>query len=187
MSFYLDNEDAPYPVLAAHHQTNRQPHALDSEHLRHACHIQSKSSETQTQPHRPSLAHHTHSTHTHKASNDGTVNDDDTHDEGDAEKAATDKNILPKKRATRNSTASDIKKTQMAYYKHDAAWTDILESAKNEYRLHIHTRDPFPERTQSTLRRAGVCVLEMIAAYENDPSNEEEHDDSKGFLFCRSV
>jgi hypothetical protein len=88
--------------------------------------------------------------------------------------------VPPKKRAARNSHGVlEPSPRTMVFYRDDAAWTDILESAKNEYRLYIHKHKAFPVRNLESLQRAGLCVTEAITAHMNDPDFSEDLDDSK--------
>jgi hypothetical protein len=107
-------------------------------------------------------------------------NDGDGDDEDKSEDAG--EKPAPKKHATQNSSETlEPTPRQMGFYRRSAAWTDILESAKHEYRLYIHTRKAFPVRNLETLQRVGLCVTEAIAAHVNNPDVLEELDDSKCF------
>lgn len=104
---------------------------------------------------------------------------EDADDDADNEAEEADEEaVLQAKRAIRNSQESEPLPTQMQFYRGNAPWTDILEHAKHDYRLYIHTRNPFPERTAETLRIAGDFVLERMAQYEEDQRNKEPLDDS---------
>lgn len=138
IEFYPD-EDTSYSVLDAHHNTNRRVRAPDGEDLTRARDHQS-AGET------PSLSKQRHD---NKMSlEDEDANDDDADNE--AEKDEEDA-VLMKKRAARNSQESEPLPTQMQFYRDNGPWSDILECAKYDYRLYIHTRNPFPAQTAETL------------------------------------
>jgi hypothetical protein len=155
ISFHPVAEEAPYSVLAAHYKTNRQPRAPDHQDLQQA-------------PVRDARGRYPN----------------DTEDEDNAEDQIKrelwkDNTTPPEKRTPRHSHPSTAKQTQLGYYKHDSGWVDILESAKNLYRLHVHTREAFPPRTRKNLQHAGRCIMERIAAYEADNANTEPLNQSK--------
>lgn len=83
-----------------------------------------------------------------------------------------DSGPLVKKRAPRNSKTGNnraVKPTQMAYY--SGAWLDVLEKAKFNYRLFLHTAadDPFPQRCQESLADALNCLVKAIAEHMDNP------------------
>ena len=87
-----------------------------------------------------------------------------------------------KSRATRHLKANKVqgpKPTQMGYY--SGAWVDVLKDAKNLYRLHLHTTDPFPEHDLKTLQDAHDCLLEAITTHESSavvaPLEESKYND----------
>lgn len=141
--FYPD-EDAPYSVLDAHHNTNRRVHAPDSEDLTCARDHQSAAGETS------SLSKQRHDNKMRLMDED--ANDEDADNEAEEDE---DDAVLKKKRATRNSQESEPLPTQMQFYRNSPPWTDILEHTKYDYRLYIHSRNAFPVRTAETLRIAG--------------------------------
>lgn len=161
-------EEAPYSVLDAHHKTNRKICAPNAEALAKAQDDEPTSTSKSKQRHEVKMRHQ---------------HERDDNDDADNEAEDEDDAVIKKKRATRNSQESEPVPTQMQYYKDDAAWTDILENAKHAYRLYVHTHNPFPERSADTLQRAGECILEKIAAYEDDPRNTRPLDDSNTTFF----
>ncbi|KAF9455601.1 hypothetical protein BDZ94DRAFT_1277848 [Collybia nuda] len=171
-----EDDEASYSVLAAHYKTNRKVRAPNNKHLTQARNQQSRSL----------VEAHTETRQVHHHTNIDNTNNNDA--DSESEDRANNVTKLPRKqRSNRATQDSEPMPTQMQYYKDSAAWTDILENAKNEYRLYIHTRDPFPERTKATLQRAGDCVLEMITAYEDDPRNKEPLDNSYYNLRSMSI
>lgn len=71
----------------------------------------------------------------------------------------------PKTRRSR-TTNNDIRPSQLRFY--SGTWIDTLIAAKNNYRLFIHTEDPFPERTSESLEDARNCLLEAIAKFKEE-------------------
>ena len=77
-----------------------------------------------------------------------------------------------KKRAPRNSKIGSNhlpKPTQMAHY--SGPWLDVLEKAKFNYRLYLHTvsENPFPQRGEQTLKDAFDCLLKAMAEHNHNP------------------
>ena len=68
-----------------------------------------------------------------------------------------------KKRAKRNSTHHDAKPTQLRFY--PGTWQDILERAKEFYRLWVIKECPFPER-ECHLLSALPCLEKAMEEFE---------------------
>lgn len=48
------------------------------------------------------------------------------------------------------------------------SWANVLTAAKYQYRVYIHTRNPFAMRDPFTLKKAKDCLLEAMAQYQED-------------------
>ena len=85
-----------------------------------------------------------------------------------------------KSRAARNSKSrGETKPSQLGYY--SGAWTDILITARNNYRKAIHTStDPFPERSVDNLRDAHDLLLEAVGEFRD---NGGELDDGQSIFY----
>ncbi|KAF9455371.1 hypothetical protein BDZ94DRAFT_772046 [Collybia nuda] len=143
-----------YSVLTLHHSTNRKIRVPDPAELNADRRRGSHSNESLP----TALDHHNHS---RSPSSDGTDNEN-----------------RPlanyKKRAKRNSK-KDINKapprTQMGFY--PPQWVNLIEFAKNHYRLYIFTGPTgFYERSAAALRVAFNSVMEGITVHDNDPHSE---------------
>lgn len=91
---------------------------------------------------------------------DDGLKDADADDEDEDEEATG-----PKQRRSRTSNG-DIRPTQLRFY--SGTWVDVLIAAKNNYRLFVHTDDPFPERTAASLEDAHGCLLEAIGKFREE-------------------
>lgn len=104
-------------------------------------------------------ANHPSHSHTHltvtNAGESGDEDENDASDHGDR-----------RPRATRNSKSQgDPKPSQLGFY--SGPWVDVLVQARNRYRKHIHTTEPFPERTTEKLKDVRVILLEEIGEYKD--------------------
>lgn len=142
-----------FAVLEAYQRKNRKTRAPDPLFLRRTTHYRSSSQD---------------SGHAARNLNDSEpVGDDDNDNDDGVEDDGTPPAGTRATRHSKTDKAEGPKPTHMGYY--SGAWVDILEEAKNLYRLHVHTTDPFPERDTRTLQHAHDCLLEAFAAYEVSP------------------
>ena len=68
---------------------------------------------------------------------------------------------------------NNIHPSQLHFY--SGTWVDVLIIAKNNYRLFIHTNDPFPERMAASLEDAHICLIDAIGKFKEEsrlPLNE---------------
>lgn len=63
-----------------------------------------------------------------------------------------------------NKTAPDP--TQLGFY--SGSWIDVLKDAKYQYRLSIHTDEPFPERSRDSLLVSHECLVEAIGKFQDE-------------------
>ena len=99
-----------------------------------------------------------------------TNNDQETHnghvtdaDNADDSDDSSDTNVRVQRRSNLNTAPLP---TQLRFY--SGCWVDVLKEAKYQYRLHIHTEDPFPERTRESLADAHECLVEAIAKFQQE-------------------
>lgn len=165
----IDASAPPFSVLDAHHKKNRKVHAPNLRDLEHSGHYRPsnrrrKPWERKVPPMQTRLE-----------------SDCEAEDEAPGGESDSSDDDTAKKRAPRNSNDKEPPKpTQMSYY--DPPWTDVLEDAKNEHRLHIHTRVGFQKRTEAALEDAWGCVLEAITKYNDDPNNTVPLDESNQYI-----
>ena len=88
-----------------------------------------------------------------------------------------------KHRAARNSKSHEAKPSQLGYY--DGPWTDVLVNARHNYRKHLHTNDPFPERNIDNLKDVQNILLEAIAEHKADGGVLD--DGSYSFIHLQSL
>ncbi|KAF8811157.1 hypothetical protein BYT27DRAFT_7208610 [Phlegmacium glaucopus] len=102
------------------------------------------------------------------ANNTNNVDDaDDTHvdDADDTEHSEDNMDIQPRRRQRRTAN-NDMKPSQLRFY--SGTWVDVLIAAKNNYRLFVHTEDPFPERTAASLEDAHRCLLDAVGSFTEE-------------------
>jgi hypothetical protein len=63
------------------------------------------------------------------------------------------------------------KATQLRFY--PARWVEVLNIAKNNWRLHISTGQPFPDREQH-LNIAAECLTEAMNDYQDNDATQLE-------------
>ena len=63
---------------------------------------------------------------------------------------------------------NDICPSQLHFY--SGTWVNVLIIAKNNYRLFIHTDDPFPEHTAASLEDAHICLIDAIGKFKEESS-----------------
>ena len=94
-------------------------------------------------------------------------------DSGDEDEGNASDHGNRKIRATRNSKShGDAKPSQLGYY--SGPWVTVLTNARNSYRKHIHTSDPFPERNLENLNDARNILLEAIGEYKDNGFDLDE-------------
>ena len=99
-------------------------------------------------------AHNVDNTH-------NTPTDDDVDDHSDA--SNTNAGVV-RRRSRLNNAQPDP--TQLRFY--SGSWVDVLKNAKYQYRLCIHTDEPFPERSPDSLSDAHECLLEAIGKFQDE-------------------
>lgn len=93
------------------------------------------------------------------ARHDNTVDTDDN--DGDVSDAAAGITIR-----RRSNLKTERLPTQLRFY--SGCWVDVLKDAKYHYRLHIHTEEPFPERSRNSLTVAHERLLEAIGKFQEE-------------------
>ena len=92
-------------------------------------------------------------------------NNDSNSDIGDVSDGSNppDNTTIRVRRRNMNTTPVP---TQLRFY--SGCWLDVLKDAKFQYRLYIHTEDPFPERSRDSLSDAHKCLLEAISKFQEE-------------------
>lgn len=171
----------PFSVLNAHHRTNRKIRAPSPRHLKRISNGQRPISRKNTkntgrkQTYRQAEPEVNRDESDDMNSGRKKVRKQTTHRAAEPEEADDEESdhedSRVKKRAPRHSKSNnkDPKPTQARYYPRSIS--GLIEVAKNYYRLDIHTREPFPDRTSRTLRVAGDCFLDAVNENQDDERN----------------
>ena len=93
-------------------------------------------------------------------------NNNDADDEDDDKDEDEDTQVIGLKQRRTCTSNSNICSSQLRFY--SGTWIDVLIVAKNNYRLFIHTEDPFPERTVLSLEDAWACLLDAIGKFKEE-------------------
>lgn len=135
------------------------PHAQASSGASRTIHATQPSSG----PPQPSQAHGNNKSgntrNTNNNDDDNTVDTDDN--DGDVSDAAAGITIR-----RRSNLKTERLPTQLRFY--SGCWVDVLKDAKYHYRLHIHTEEPFPERSRNSLTVAHERLLEAIGKFQEE-------------------
>ena len=86
------------------------------------------------------------------------VTDDEDEDED------TEVNALKQRRPC--TFNNDICPSQLRFY--SGTCVNVLIIAKNNYRLFIHTDDPFPKRMAASLEDARICLIDAIGKFKEE-------------------
>ena len=165
MPLTLDNEGT-YDVLADHHDRNRKPKAPSADRLRH------------------SAIYHRRWPKRVADSDNKIVPDSEAEElENDLEEnsQSDDSEGPSRKRTKRNSTRHQPKPTQIQFYL--GTWADLLERAKQFFRLWLIKECPFPERDVNLL--SAQHVLEK--AMEEFEAKDCEVEDGRCKSTCHNI
>lgn len=124
------DDDGIIDVVADHHQRNRKPKPPSADHLR-----------------RSAVHHRSRPRRIVETDDEEAIVPDSEEEAADIpvdEDSQSDNSEPPRKRAKRNSTRHDAKPTQLRFY--PGTWVDILERAKQYFRLWLIKECPFAER-----------------------------------------
>jgi hypothetical protein len=87
----------------------------------------------------------------------------DTDEDGNVSDTSNpDDNVGVRRRSNKTESAP----TQLGFY--SGCWVDVLKDAKYHYRLHIHTEEPFPERSRNSLSVAHDCIVEACGKFQKE-------------------
>ena len=157
----LDDDEGMFDVVAAHQERNRKPKAPSVDHLRQSAARQGRwprrvpDSEEEVIP---------------DSEPERDVNDPDDAAESDGSSGPV------KKRAKRNSQHHDAKPTQLQFY--PGHWRDVLERAKEFFRLWMIKECPFPQRDLHLVNAEAA----LKAAMEEFEENGSLVEDGKSML-----
>lgn len=145
LTLIVDDDNGTYNVLEDHQQRNRKPKAPAAHRLRN-------------------LAAHHKKWPTLVESSDSEVIPDSEEERVRNEELQSDGTEPPtRKRVKRNSSYHNAKPTQLRFY--PGIWTDILERAKQFFRLWLVKECPFPDR-EVNLKDASNALIRAINEYE---------------------
>lgn len=139
-------------VLQEHRKRNKGPRPPNPARLQ-------KSATVHSQLQEPASSANT------AAKNKSNVNISDGDDDNEDD---DDKSQPLKKRAKRHSKTTRSETgvpTQLQFY--PSQWSDVLENAKQRYRLYLATVNAFPHRKKDR-QQATFSLMEAIAAHENE-------------------
>lgn len=136
-------EDDSFDVLTEHHKRNRAPRAPRQQNL--------------LPPRAPT------STVVSRRESD-----ESTNDESDSN---TTKNGRVKRHSRVPYTERIPQPTQLKFY--PSQWREVLENAKNNYRLFLVGTYPWPERTKD-LKECADCLTEALTRHEEDDREVKE-------------
>lgn len=141
----LDDDDDTYDVISDHHKRNRMPKPPSLDRLRHSLTHQRRWPKRILEEDEDEIV-------------------PDSEEEPEDEDSQSDNNEEPaRKRIKRNSTPRDAKPTQLRFY--PGTWQDVLERAKQLYRLWAVEECPFPER-ECHLLNALKCLEAAMEEFE---------------------
>ena len=158
----LDDDEGTFDVVAAHQERNCKAKAPSVDHLR------------QSAARQGGWPHHVPDSE-EEVIPDSELERDATNDPDDA--AESDSSEEPvKKRAKRNLQHHDAKPTQLQFYL--GHWCDVLEQAKEFFRLWMIKECPFPQRDLHLVN----AEASLKAAMEEFEENGSLVEDGKGML-----